>query len=293
MAKAQTAVKLNATEHPYDVAILLTTRKRDIPLKLCLTSIVNRAARKDRIQLIISFDEDDLDSFLFFNKEILPWLKEKGVNTKTIICERFGYLHLNKYYNVMAKLVDASWLMMWNDDALMDTDGWDREIAKYTGQFKLLSVFTNNDHPYSVFPIIPIVWFQLLGQMTRHQEVDHEISQIGYLLDIYQRIPVYVTHDRADLTGNNNDQTYLEREWIKDDENDIRHFNNPVVVSQRCADIDALAEYMRFIGMSTSWWDEIKAGNNPNPFLRLIENDVNLQCLCTRQAYANGWRHPT
>jgi hypothetical protein len=66
-----------------------------------------------------------------------------------------GYGRLNEYINELAKNSSADWLFFWNDDAVMETQGWDEKITEHTGEFKLLAVHTHHDHPYSIFPIVP------------------------------------------------------------------------------------------------------------------------------------------
>jgi hypothetical protein len=47
--------------------------------------------------------------------------------------------------------------------------------------------------------------------ISPHSVQDGWLSQQAYMLDIWERIPVWVLHDRADITGNNNDATFRER----------------------------------------------------------------------------------
>jgi hypothetical protein len=65
---------------------------------------------------------------------------------------------------------------------------------------------THNRHPYSIFPIVPKEWYNLIGHLSLHQLNDAWLSQIAWMLDIVKQIPVEVLHDRADLTGNNKDE---------------------------------------------------------------------------------------
>jgi hypothetical protein len=179
----------------------------------------------------------------------------------------------------MGNMAQADWLFFWTDDAIMETEGWDKQITKYNGQFKVLSVIAHNEHPYSIFPIVPKAWVQILGRFSRHQLNDAEISQMAYLLDIFQRIPVYVTHDRADLTGNNKDSTYTEREYFEGNPKNPEDFHNVKFYKKRLLDINRLAQYMKHIGVDTSWWDSIISGENKTPFAKLAMNDTNKQVV--------------
>lgn len=263
--------------YPHDIAILLPSRGRTTALSNSVHSIINKAHEKDKLQFFFCFDDDDEKGLTWFQNEIKPWLKEQKVQTVLTITERFGYGNLHKYINLMANMADAHWCMMWGDDAIMDTDGWDREIAKHNGTFKVLRTHANNDHPFSIFPIVPKMWIRLTGQMSRFNEVDHETSHIAYLIDVMETIPVWCTHDRADLTGNNEDETYQQRIYYNHDPKNPNSFYYPKYRDMRFKDADILTMYLKSRGRENSWWDDIKAGKNKTPFSKLVENDPNRQ----------------
>lgn len=263
--------------NPYNICVMLATRGRTKALSLCLSSLFGRASGKTKIQLIIAFDRDDYLGLGYFNDVVKHWLEENAINYTLVVTERFGYTRLNYYYNLMSNMARADWLLFWTDDAVMDTYGWDLEIAKYTGQFKVLSFIAHNEHPYSIFPIVPQAWVKVLGRFSRHSLNDAEISQMAYLLDIFERIPVYATHDRADLTGNNKDSTFDERHYLEGDPtnpNDFRHSN---FYTKRIEDLHKLAQYMKFVGLDTSYWESCISGENKAPFAKLAANDPHKQ----------------
>lgn len=258
------------------VGLLLPTRNRTTALNLAIRSAVNRASEKNALELLIAFDLDDKVGPAYFDEHIKDWVIEQGVDLKVLHIPRLGYDHLNEYCNILARIARSHYLMMWNDDAIMDTDGWDKIIAEYIGQFKVLKVQTHNEHPNSIFPIVPIQWVQLLGHFSRHKECDNEISQIGYLLDIVKKIPVHVTHDRYDLTGNNNDEIYNERNVEKHFEFDRENsFHHPSVTQMRINDTERVAAQMRQWGLDTSWWDSILNQTNKDPWRKMKDNDPN------------------
>lgn len=265
--------------NPFDICVMLATRGRTEALSVCLFSLFNRASKKTKIQLILAFDRDDDLGLNYFNNKVKYWLEEQQINYSVLITERYGYKKLNRYYNIMSNMAQADWLFFWTDDAIMDTNNWDLEITKFTGKFKVLSVYANNEHPYSLFPIVPQMWVKILGRFSRHTHNDTEISQMAYLLDIFERIPVYVTHDRADLTGNNNDQTYNEREYKELNPSDPDDFSNINYYRKRMQDINRLAQYMKHIGADTSWWEGILSGENKTPSAKLVANDPNNQVI--------------
>jgi hypothetical protein len=264
-------------ENPYDIAVLLATRGRTKALSLAITSLINKATNKNKIEIILGFDRDDYVGFGYFNDVIKHWLHENKISYKVSITERYGYGQINKYINLLANMAQANWLIAYNDDTIMETQGWDTQITKFNGQFKILSVITHNEHPYSIFPIIPQAWVKVLGRVSRHQLFDTEVSQMAYLLDIFERIPVCVTHDRVDLTGNNNDITSSERIIHEGNPNDPEDFRNPEFYKKRIQDMHKLAHYMKVVGLDTSWWENCIKGENKEPFAKLAANDPNKQ----------------
>jgi hypothetical protein len=230
----------------------------------------------DRIQLMFAFDSDDDVGRTHFAEHLQPWLDNKGVDYTAMEFEPLGYSRLNEYINALAKQASADWLFFWNDDALMDTSGWDKIIASYTDQFKLLAVHTHRDHPYSIFPIVPKAWLDTLGYLSPHPLTDAWLSQVAYKLDIWERIPVHVTHDRHDLTGNNKDQTFDSRNMHELEGNPAnpKDFHNPTWIKLRMDETEKLSQWMQTQGLDTSWWENIKAGKQ-NPWEKLAANDIN------------------
>jgi hypothetical protein len=262
-------------ESNYDVAILLASRGRTESLLKSVTSMVINASIKSKIQFIFAFDQDDYLGFAYFNEVVKPWIKEKNINYRVMLTERYGYHNLSKYYNQMAFMANADWYFMWNDDAIMDTKGWDRVIASKTGEFKILSIHTHNEHPYSIFPIVPKSWPYILGLLAKHHMFDSEISQLAYYLDIIEKVEIYATHDRADLTGNNQDATYKERILLDKDPTDPRDINSKESMDYRNKNLTILYEFMKFNKFDVSWFESILNGTNKDPFRKLRENDPN------------------
>lgn len=262
----------------YSIAVLLPTRGRTEAMSNSVKSIVNNADKPESIQIIFGIDVDDDIGQSHFSTEIQPWLDEHNVNYVALGFEPQGYTGLNYYYNGTAAAANADWLFVWNDDAIMDTKGWDTEIRKYDGEFKLLKLHTHNEHPYSIFPIYPKEWYDLFGFLARHQMIDAELSQNAYMLNIMQIIDVYATHDRADLTGNNDDATQRNKKTLEGNPSDPRDFHNPRFINSRIADCNTIADYLKNKGQDMSFWENVKAGKQ-DPWVEMRKNDINKQTV--------------
>ena len=262
----------------YNIALLVPTRGRTTSLKLSIVSVFNRALDLDKVQLLLGFDDDDEIGLKYFSEEIQPWLEEKGVHYTVTLYKRMGYTGLNLYYNGLAALADANWLMCWSDDAVMETTGWDKLITDNDGEFKLLKVHTHKDHPYSIFPIWPREWFDLFGWVSRHQMVDAELSQMGYMLDLIKIIEIYVTHDRVDLTGNNKDSTHKERVLLEGNLKDPRDFHHIGFANGRLLDCETISTHLKTKGHDMTFWENVKIGKQ-DPWEKLKLNDINSQMV--------------
>lgn len=258
----------------FDIAILLPTRGRTTMLERSIRSLVENATEPSRVQFIFGFDDDDQDSQEYFEKNIVPVIEEHGSAWESYEFKRQGYERLNFYVNTLAGYADADWFVFWNDDAVMLDPGWDRSICAYTGQFKILAFDTHNKHPYSIFPIVPHQWYDVLGLLSRHQLNDAYISQMAYLLDIMVRTDIRVEHDRFDLTGQNQDETFQQRRMFEGNPEDPRDFNHRSMVMARSDDTEKLSVWMREQGIDTSWWENVKAGKQ-QPWEKMTANDVN------------------
>ena len=260
----------------YRISLLLPTRGRKEALKRSILSAVNTADDIDSFQVLIGFDDDDTATVDYFTTELQPELDQLGVNYQAHVFAPMGYIRLNEYVNGLARHSDADWLVFWNDDAIMETPGWDTVIADHTGEFKVLAFHTHNDHPYSIFPIVPRAWFELFGYLSPHQISDAWLSQQAYVLDIWKRIDVHVTHDRFDLTGNNNDEIFEKRPMLEGNPTNPRDFHHKSWHDRRVADLIKLITYMKSQGLDCGFAEAVFAGKQ-NPWEKLQANDPNNQ----------------
>ena len=270
----------------FDIAILLATRGRQEPLMRSLQSLVDLADNAKRIQFMLAFDRDDAVGIDYFVSTVQPWMDQQGLRYHAEVFEPMGYINLHKYNNAMAAKTASDWLVIWNDDAVMETQGWDTVIASYTGQFQLLAFHTHRDHPYSIFPIVPRSWFDLLGYISPHPTQDGWVSQQAYMLDIWQRIPVNVLHDRYDLTGNNADETFRNRPMLEGKPTDPRDFHSQQMIELRHQDCGKLAAYMVSQGISIEFFENIFRGMQ-DPWEKLAQNDVNGQMVQFRNPHTH------
>lgn len=264
------------SKHTTKISILLPTRGRTQQLFNSINSLIINADEPAAIEWLFGFDSDDTETYQWFEDNVIPLIEEsEGVYT-CLQFEPLGYERLNEYVNALAARAEGNWFVFWNDDAVMETKGWDTVINSYTGQFCLQAFDTHNLHPYSIFPIVPKEWFELIGHLSLHQLNDAWLSQIAWILDIMQRIDVKVTHDRYDLTGNNNDSTYRQRKIYEGNFNDPRDFNYVNNRIARFKEATMIANYLKSKGHDMSRWDDI-LNKRVDPWDKMLAADVNNQ----------------
>lgn len=190
------------------ISVLLPTRGRTTALYNSVKSLLDRADNLDQIEVLLAMDRDDVDSVAYAKENIVPLHNKIHI----YMFDRLGYTKLNMYMNALAALAQGYWIIMWNDDALMNSQGWDTEIEKNREHpMPLLRMQVENfDHPFALFPIIKKEWFTTVGVFSHYVHNDRYLYNLarnicdGILVDI----PVNVLHDRADITGNNDDDTF-------------------------------------------------------------------------------------
>lgn len=206
------------------VSILVPSRERPELLMESLRSLGDRD-----VEFLIRLDEDD------------PLLESYADIPHTIIGPGYGYSGLMSYYNELAARATGDWVMLWNDDCIMQTPDWVDVVAQYQGKLAVLNPNTNHDNwkiDMNVFPIIPRKIIELLGHMSLSIHVDSWLEFVGRAVGINVRVPITICHDRFDLTGNNGDSVYAGRRY----ESEL--FHSEGMARKRERDIEVIRAYL-------------------------------------------------
>lgn len=185
------------------ISVLCPSRGRIASLVNSIRSLADNATDPDRVEVLVAADPDDemttaapLDGHLPLGGEVRLWVAP----------ERYGYARIHEYYNHLAAMARGEWLLLWNDDASMRTPGWDTAIG---GQEPGVLWLQANQGPY-YFPAWPKAWSDAWGHVSLSPNVDVWVSEVGTRLGMARPVPVEVFHDRKDITGGHDDQTYAE-----------------------------------------------------------------------------------
>jgi hypothetical protein len=195
------------------VTILLPTRHRTSLVERTVRSLLDLANTPAQIEIAVAYDEDDVESHSYFTSTAWTNLVTGyGAALQIHKTPAWGYQELHKYYNLLADHAQGKWLLIWNDDALMKSAGWDIMVEQQQDYIGMLHMITENYRPkFALFPLIPRKWIDIFGLVSLSNSNDSWIHHICLEADAIKLIDAVVFHDRADLTGNNLDQTYLNR----------------------------------------------------------------------------------
>jgi len=202
------------------VSFLIPTRGRPELVANSIDSILSTAKDPDSVGIYLGIDKDDQPSVDFAMKS----------KYKYEIFTRMGYKNLYKYYNQLAGMTDSDSVVIWNDDAVMLTKGWDVVLNQYDKYLLILRMqVINHPHPFALFPVVPKKWIEILGYLSPTAQIDRFIYEVIHNLNPVPmaNIPVECEHHRFDVSGKNKDATYEAREYMEGDPSNPEHIDSP------------------------------------------------------------------
>ena len=248
------------------ISIILPTRGRtNGALQASIESLLKNADDPSRIEIMLGVDDDDQESIDWVNNDASDFVKPYGCACKAKVFRPLGYEQLNVYVNLLCHASSGSWLFLWNDDALMQTKGWDTVVRSYDGQFKCLAPQDNHDHPFAIFPLIPADWFVLCDAWSINAQNDTWVSVIARMNGIFERIDIDILHDRADMTGGNDDETFANRKYMEGNLQDPKDFNHPNMQQARMHHASKIDWFLKKLGVHTT----------PSPFEQFVNGTIN------------------
>jgi hypothetical protein len=189
-----------------DISVTFCSRGRPESLRDAVYSLKCNAEDWDEVEVFVAVDPDD--STVLQASELLAEYGMGDVNLWAAP-ERYGYQGLHKYLNDLSQFATGTWQMWFNDDARMQTQGWDSAIRSQQEE-AILWPRANHVLHANLFPIWPRRWTEHVGMVTPTMHMDTWLQYVGEALGRHVQIPVEIFHDRADVTGNHNDDTYHE-----------------------------------------------------------------------------------
>jgi hypothetical protein len=191
------------------ISVLLPTRGRPDSVARSLESLILHSG-PNAFEVLLALDPDDPHA------EATRRVTESlAVNTLTLTTtERYGYHQLHRYFNALAERARGDWMLLWNDDATMTTDGWNTAIEALAPEVIVADCWAPPHSPWLItFPAVRRWAVKLVGAFSAHTcHCDTYWEMIGRAVPggTVQVEAATVHHDRHDLTGGHHDATWQE-----------------------------------------------------------------------------------
>lgn len=176
------------------ISVLIPSRRRTHLLAATTAGLLERAAQPGQVEFLVAADPDDEETRLLRLPQ--AWT--------VVFPERYGYEGLDRYYNTLALVASGEWLLVWNDDAVLETDGWDAVIRAEPPAILWPQSCVPGAPPgaHSEFPVLPAAWVRHLGRVTGHFSADMWINMVAVMSGTGRHIPLVITHgDTPDATA--------------------------------------------------------------------------------------------
>lgn len=213
------------------ISVVFCSRGRPDSLARALCSMYEHAAEPDEVEVIVAVDPDDIETIGATDGNgplgSLNLPRQAGF---WVAPERYGYTGLHLYLNQLAKMAKGTWCLWFNDDMIMQTPGWDTVIR--ANRPAILWPKANHVHHANIVPAWPRAWSDAIGHVSPTSHMDTYLQWLGDTLGRHDRIPVEVLHDRADVTGGHDDQTYAEGRKLLGPEGMVPGFDAAAVREQ-------------------------------------------------------------
>jgi hypothetical protein len=119
-----------------------------------------------------------------------------------LISDRHGYERLHVYYQQLAAASRARWLLVWNDDAVMLTQGWDT-VLDHLPRSVLVADLQSHHSPMCCFPAVRREAVRAAGKFSSdNPHVDSFWQVVGELSGTIAAVPIEVHHEQGSRAGN-------------------------------------------------------------------------------------------
>lgn len=194
------------------ISIIYPTRKRYDLFVKSTDSLIENCSDLNNLEILVAMDDDDIETI----EKTKQYMVDKPF-IKLFISQRHFYKNLHLYVNDASKIASGDFLLLWNDDCIMESKNYDLIMDKYQDKFLIINPLVVNHEEYCrkdnqmLFPIIPKKWVEITGRWSNSGACDSWVQMISndLNLSVYED-DIKIFHDRYDLTNNNHDEVYVE-----------------------------------------------------------------------------------
>lgn len=190
-------------------SVLLPSRGRPVGLFNAVSSLIARCDNPESMEILIRLDDDDHESQKAV--ENMNSVFGETVAIRTIIGSRgTGYTDLHVFVEELCAVARGDFLVLFNDDTLMDTNGWDTELDGFRNELCVLRLHCPIPRECSHltgFPAVHRKLHQIIGHFSLSCWNDAYIQHISRGAGIERRCRVRVTHkQKMDATLKERDE---------------------------------------------------------------------------------------
>lgn len=196
------------------VSVLLPSRGRPDMLRDSIESL-----GKGDYEVLVRYDGDD---------KTMP-LKGLGRHVRQIAGERVGYKGFHLMINELASQAEGEWLLLWNDDAVMQSDNWLLELQRYDSSKPCVLNFFDPGNPQNnLFPLMSKAMFEAIGHFSLSTHCDTWALDIANATGTHIAMEGissrHVREDIDDLTKRETQSVYADSspEYFSDDMRKLR-----------------------------------------------------------------------
>ena len=103
------------------ISVLLATRGRSKMLEKSIDSLMTNISDSENVEIMLGIDNDDQETLDFVQSDDFQnkMQDEYNVDVQAVLFDRLGYKNLHQYMNQLWGQANGEWLLLWNDDAIM------------------------------------------------------------------------------------------------------------------------------------------------------------------------------
>lgn len=180
-----------------NISVLIPSRGRLEQLKNSVDALLLTAEKPEQINILVRCDDDD-------HSTAYACLSDHSRMRSMIFWgERHGYRNLHRYYNELADKAHGDWLMLWNDDCIMEESGWDEKIRQAGGGYKVINLTggTPIGQPgdMNLFPVVHRSMYEAVGHFSLQAHCDTWWQAISRETNTEVRLPMAIRHERGEI----------------------------------------------------------------------------------------------
>jgi len=188
------------------VSVLIPTNNRIGSLQSSLESLSENIEQRARVEILVRADNDDQQTIKFLEANPKLW-------SLMIHGDVTGYENLHLIYDELFRMARGQFMFIWQDDALMQTKGWDAKVMEHASM-DLYPLYLDpravvNDARYNfIFPIVHRAYWHVLNRFSAVPHVNRYVYEVmrTFFPGAYRSIDIDVV--QRSLIGN-----HVRRPW--------------------------------------------------------------------------------